>query len=58
MSEFMITHRPNRKPTHPGAVLREDVLPAMKESVTGFAVPVGMSRQSIYAIHGHKLWFI
>jgi len=46
----MITQRPNRKPTHPGEVLREDVLPAMKESVTGFARRVGMSRQSIHAI--------
>jgi len=50
MSEFMITQRPNRQPTHPGEVLREDVLPAMKESVTGFSRRVGMSRQSIHAI--------
>jgi len=50
MSELMITRRPNRKPTHPGEVLREDVLPAMQESVTGFAKSTGMSRQSIHAI--------
>jgi len=50
MSEFMITQRPNRQPTHPGAVLREDVLPALKASVTGFSRRVGMSRQSIHAI--------
>jgi len=50
MSELMITRRPNRKPTHPGEVLREDVLPAMQESVTGFAKRIGMSRQSIHAI--------
>jgi len=50
MSELMITRRPNRKPTHPGEVLREDVLPAMQESVTGFARSTGMSRQSIHAI--------
>jgi len=46
----MITQRPNRKPTHPGEVLREDVLPAMHDSVTGFAKRTGMSRQSIHAI--------
>jgi len=50
MNELMITRRPNRKPTHPGDVLREDVLPAMQESVTGFAKSTGMSRQSIHAI--------
>jgi len=50
MSEFMISRRPDRRPTHPGDVLREDVLPAMRESVTGFAKRTGMSRQSIHAI--------
>jgi len=50
MSELMISRRPSRKPTHPGDVLREDVLPAMGESVTGFARRTGMSRQSIHAI--------
>jgi len=50
MNELMITRRPNRKPTHPGEVLREDVLPAMQESVSGFAKSTGMSRQSIHAI--------
>jgi len=50
MSELMITQRPNRKPTHPGEVLREDVLPAMHDSITDFAKRTGMSRQSIHAI--------
>ena len=50
MSELMINQRPSRIPTHPGEVLREDVLPAMQESVTGFAKRTGMSRQSIHAI--------
>jgi len=50
MSELMITGRPNRKPTHPGEMLREDVLPAMNESVSGFANRVGMSRQTVHAI--------
>jgi addiction module HigA family antidote len=50
MSELMMSQRPDRKPTHPGEVLREDVLPAMHDSVTGFAKRTGMSRQSIHAI--------
>jgi len=54
MSEYKITGRPARKPTHPGEVLREDVLPAMGESVSGFARRTGMSRQSIHAILAGK----
>lgn len=46
----MIDQRPNRQPTQPSEVLREDVLPAMHDSVTGFAKRTGMSRQSIHAI--------
>jgi len=49
MNELMISQWPNRTPTHPGEVLREDVLPAMHNSVTGFAKRTGMSRQSIHA---------
>jgi len=54
MSEYKITGRPARKPTHPGEVLREDVLPAMGGSVSGFARRTGMSRQSIHAILAAK----
>jgi len=50
MGELMISRRPDRRPTHPGDVLREDVLPAMSESVSSFAKRTGMSRQSIHAI--------
>ena len=50
MSELLITQRPKRRPTHPGEVLREDVLPALQQSVSGFAKRTGMSRQSIHAI--------
>lgn len=38
---------PNRKPTHPGAVLREDVLPALDMSQTEFAVRLGVSRLTV-----------
>ncbi|MDX8411756.1 MAG: HigA family addiction module antitoxin [Mariprofundaceae bacterium] len=50
MSEFMITRRPKRQPTHPGEVLREDVLPAMNVTITGFAQRTRMSRQTVHAI--------
>jgi len=38
---------PERKPTHPGAVLREDVLPALEMSQTEFAKRLGVSRLSV-----------
>ncbi|MEK7438011.1 MAG: HigA family addiction module antitoxin [Pseudomonadota bacterium] len=38
---------PKRKPTHPGEVLREDVLPALKMSQTELARRLGVSRLSV-----------
>ena len=38
---------PNRRPTHPGAVLREDVLPALKMTQTEFAELLDVSRLSV-----------
>ncbi|HEX3486563.1 MAG TPA: HigA family addiction module antitoxin [Micropepsaceae bacterium] len=40
----------NRIPTHPGAVLREDVFPALKMSKTKIAAALGISRSMLYAI--------
>jgi addiction module HigA family antidote len=41
---------PGRKPTHPGAVLREDVLPALQLSVAAAAQALGISRQLLHGI--------
>ena len=38
---------PRRKPTHPGEVLREDVLPALHMSQTELAKRLGVSRLSV-----------
>jgi antitoxin HigA-1 len=38
---------PKRKPTHPGEVLREDVLPALKMSQSELAKRLGVSRLSV-----------
>ena len=38
---------PKRKPTHPGEVLREDVLWALEMSQTEFAKRLGVSRLSV-----------
>ena len=37
----------NRRPTHPGTVLREDVLPALKMTQTEFAALLDVSRVSV-----------
>ena len=41
---------PTRQPTHPGAILREDVLPALGMSVSAFARNMGVSRQMVHGI--------
>jgi addiction module HigA family antidote len=38
---------PNRKPTHPGTILREDVLPALGMTQTEFARRLGVSRLTV-----------
>lgn len=41
----------NRPPTHPGAILREDVLPSLAgQSVTSFARALGVSRQTLHSV--------
>ena len=39
-----------RRPTHPGEVLREDVLPALRLSVADAARELGVSRQTLHRI--------
>ncbi len=41
---------PNRAPTHPGAILREDVLPATGLTATALAQRLGVSRQTVHAL--------
>jgi addiction module HigA family antidote len=38
---------PKRRPTHPGAILREDILPALKMTQTELAELLGVSRLSV-----------
>jgi addiction module HigA family antidote len=42
--------RKNRPPTHPGAILREDVLPAIGAPKTVIARNLGISRQQLYGL--------
>lgn len=46
---------PKRKPTHPGEVLREDVLPALKLTQGEIASRLGVSRLSVSELlHGKR----
>lgn len=46
---------PNRRPTHPGAVLREDVLPALEIPQGRFAELLGVSRLTVsQLLHEHR----
>jgi len=46
---------PNRRPTHPGAILREDVLPALEFSQARFAELLGVSRLTVsQLLHEHR----
>ena len=43
-----------RIPTHPGAILREDVFPTLGISVTEFAKHLGISRQTLHSVLAEK----
>jgi antitoxin HigA-1 len=45
----------NRKPTHPGAILREDVFPAIGLSISEAARQLGVTRQTLHRIMAEKV---
>lgn len=45
---------PNRRPTHPRAILREDLLPALAMTQTALAVRLGVSRLTVSEIVHEK----
>ena len=50
MKQELIARRSTRAPTHPGAILREDVLPALKLTVTEAAKRLRVTRQQLHRI--------
>jgi antitoxin HigA-1 len=46
-----------RPPTHPGAILRDDVLPALGLSVSEAARRLGISRQMLHDLLGERRGF-
>ncbi|MDQ3558767.1 MAG: HigA family addiction module antitoxin [Pseudomonadota bacterium] len=53
MTEYQ-ARRPARLPTHPGTVLREDVLPALRMSVIDAARHLKVSRQTLHRVLAEK----
>ena len=51
---YAAKRNPNSCPTHPGALLREDIIPAVGRSVTEIADLLGISRQHLHAIMAEK----
>ncbi len=50
MPHYIAKRSASRCPTHPGAVLREDVLPALAMSVTDVAKTLNVTRQTLHRI--------
>ena len=54
MPKFAAKRDPKRCPMHPGEVLREDILPALRMSKSEVAEALGISRQHLYDILNEK----
>ncbi len=54
MTGYKVKQNPDRCPTHPGAILREDVLPALGMSKSEVASALGISRQHLYEIMNER----
>ncbi len=50
MTKVFTAKRPDREPTHPGVLLRDDVFPALVMSVAHFAKLLGVGRQQLHRI--------
>jgi antitoxin HigA-1 len=50
MTEYRAHRDPKRAPMHPGALLREDVLPALGKDKTEIAKLLGVTRQTLHSI--------
>jgi addiction module HigA family antidote len=54
MPEYRARRSPDLPRTHPGALLRDDVLPALRLTVKETAAKLGVSRQTLHAILSEK----
>jgi len=54
MVEYLVKGPPAWRPSHPGELLREEVLPAVRLTVKDAAEKLGVSRQTLHAILSEK----
>lgn len=54
MVEYRAKRHPSIKPLHPGELLREDVIPALRKPKAEIARLLGISRQALYDILNEK----
>lgn len=57
MAEYIAKRHPGRAPTHPGAILREDVLPELRLSVAEAARRLRISRQTLHDLLAERKGF-
>jgi addiction module HigA family antidote len=57
MTEHAAKPNPARAPTHPGAILREDVLPALRLNVAETARRLHVSRQTLHDLLAERKGF-
>jgi addiction module HigA family antidote len=50
VKEYSVRRPVQSLPVHPGEILRDDVLPALRLSVTEAARPLGVARQTLHRI--------
>jgi len=55
MTKRSIKDGMERRPTHPGALLREDILPALGLSFSEAARQLGITRQTLHRIMAEKV---
>jgi addiction module HigA family antidote len=54
MVEYIVKERPAWRPSHPGVLLREVILPALHLNVKDAATHLGVSRQTLHSILAAK----
>jgi plasmid maintenance system antidote protein VapI len=54
VTEYKAKQNPNRCPSHPGAILREDMLPATGKTKVEISRLLGISRQHLHDIMEEK----
>ena len=54
MADYIVKGPPAWRPSHPGVLLREEILPALRLTVKDAAAKLGVSRQTLHAILSEK----